>query len=51
MVEEDPDEETYYEMGGSSSNIPVRYKLAIVLTQSGTAFYTTTYTLHKIKHT
>lgn len=23
MVEEDPDEETYYEMGGSSSSIPV----------------------------
>ena len=24
MVEEDPDKETYYEMGGSGSNIPVR---------------------------
>lgn len=24
MVEEDPDEETYYEMGSSSSSIPVR---------------------------
>ena len=24
MVEEDPDKEAYYEMGGSGSNIPVR---------------------------
>ena len=41
MVGEDPDEEAYYEMRSSSSNIPVRYKLhvSIELTQSGTAFY------------